>query len=80
MNFVILFAGWSLVAWAVSWPINIAAMGIWSTLALRSDVEANPGVTAAFGWFSHAFPRALWSFVFALGATLISTADLGWSP
>lgn len=58
MSFAILFTGWFLVAWAVSWPVAIAAHA-----------------AVNYGW-----PRAGWSIVFALGATLISTADLGWSP
>lgn len=80
MSFPILFAGWFLVAWAGSWPISIAAAALWATLALRPGVEADSDIKPAFGWYGHALPRALWSFVFALGATLISTADLGWSP
>ena len=77
MNFLILFAGWFLVAWAVSWPINIAA---WATLTIQSGVKSESNITPAFGWYGDALPRALWSFVFALGAALIKTADLGWSP
>ena len=80
MSFASLFIGWFLLAWAVSWPVSIAGVYAWSTLALRSGVKADRDIKPAFGWYGHAFPRALWSVVFALGATLISTADLGWSP
>lgn len=67
MSFAVLFTGWFLVAWAVSWPIAIAAHA-----AVRSP--------AGYGWTNYGWPRVGWSFVLALGATLISTSDLGWSP
>lgn len=72
MSFATLFTGWFLVAWAVSWPIDIAVV------AARRYVEGSPFVTLK--WHDHAWRCILWSFVFALGASLVSTADLGWSP
>ncbi len=75
MSFPILFGGWFLVAWAVSWPIHIGA-----EVACHKFIHQPVGQSINFSWYGDALPRVLWSFVFALGATLISTADLGWSP
>ena len=72
MSFPILFAGFFLVAWAVSWPIDIAVV------AATRYVEGSPFATLK--WYDHIWRRVLWSCVLALGTALISTADLGWSP
>lgn len=73
MTFPILFAGWWLVAFALSWPLHVYSLSAYAP-------HAEGGEKVDFGPFGRFSGRLFWSFAFALGATLISTAGLGWSP
>lgn len=70
MSLPILFAGWFLLACAASWLIVYIAV-----VSPTRYVEGSPMRAM---WFL--VGALVWSFVVALGATMISTADLGWSP
>lgn len=73
MSFPILLAGWWLVAFALSWPLHVYSLSAYAPHAEGEKIDD-------FGPFGATSVRLIWSFAFALGATLISTAGLGWSP
>ncbi len=62
MSFPILFGGLWLVAFALSWPIQIYSISVLAQHAETGKVDLGP--------FGQPLSRLAWSFVFALGATL----------